>query len=479
MDARFAMMRRNMINRRAWTIDAFGNRTAQTVSGSPSQPAPQSWTGTMSSSNNNQITKSSSSTQNWTYSASGDVTFDGVNSYLYDGEERICAVSGTFGMYGYLHDGDGDRIAKGTLTSFSCNLATNGFALTSTYVVDKDSQQAAEIQGGIPIHANVSADGKLLATYDGEDTYFALTDWLGTKRAEVGTGGCLSTYASLAYGDELTPSGNCPDATEHHFTGKERDSESGNDFFLARYYSSTTGRFTSPDDASGQNSIDPQSWNLYSYVRNSPAASRDPNGHLCYDASAGLCSSHTGSGTLQDAFRADLMAQSAGAMNIGSELDNDEEFSPFQYTYEGNNYNTFEDWATYLISTPGAYDEVEHNFQLYTQSIQYQKIVNDYMAYENVDQAQAEADISPTDPILDGGHWNFQYAGSDPDFERGNFRAPGSTLHARKHDLGHPEPVVHDDTVNPIPIWHGWNLALHGLIDYLGGHTIFSEGFTF
>jgi len=32
-----------------------------------------------------------------------------------------------------------------------------------------------------------------------------------------------------------------------HFTGKERDSESGNDYFGARYYSSAMGRFMSPD----------------------------------------------------------------------------------------------------------------------------------------------------------------------------------------------------------------------------------------
>jgi RHS repeat-associated protein len=31
------------------------------------------------------------------------------------------------------------------------------------------------------------------------------------------------------------------------FTGKERDTESGNDYFEARYYSSTMGRFMSPD----------------------------------------------------------------------------------------------------------------------------------------------------------------------------------------------------------------------------------------
>lgn len=31
------------------------------------------------------------------------------------------------------------------------------------------------------------------------------------------------------------------------FTGKERDTESGNDYFEARYYSSAMGRFMSPD----------------------------------------------------------------------------------------------------------------------------------------------------------------------------------------------------------------------------------------
>jgi RHS repeat-associated protein len=31
------------------------------------------------------------------------------------------------------------------------------------------------------------------------------------------------------------------------FTGKERDTESGNDYFGARYYASSMGRFMSPD----------------------------------------------------------------------------------------------------------------------------------------------------------------------------------------------------------------------------------------
>jgi hypothetical protein len=51
------------------------------------------------------------------------------------------------------------------------------------------------------------------------------------------------------------------------------------DYFLARYYSSTQGRFTSPDEPfADQDEEDPQSWNLYSYVINNPLKYDDPLG---------------------------------------------------------------------------------------------------------------------------------------------------------------------------------------------------------
>jgi RHS repeat-associated protein len=64
------------------------------------------------------------------------------------------------------------------------------------------------------------------------------------------------------------------------FTGKERDAETGLDYFGARYFSSAQGRFTSPDaPLIGQHPSNPQSWNLYSYNLNNPLRFVDPTGH--------------------------------------------------------------------------------------------------------------------------------------------------------------------------------------------------------
>ena len=73
----------------------------------------------------------------------------------------------------------------------------------------------------------------------------------------------------------------------HRFTGKERDTESGNDYFDARYFASSMGRFMSPDWSAKVEPVpyakmdDPQSLNLYSYVRNNPLMRTDADGHCC------------------------------------------------------------------------------------------------------------------------------------------------------------------------------------------------------
>lgn len=71
------------------------------------------------------------------------------------------------------------------------------------------------------------------------------------------------------------------------FTGKERDGETGLDYFGFRYYSGAQGRWTSPDQPfADQHPEDPQSWNMYAYVRNNPLKNIDPNGKDCFSGIA-------------------------------------------------------------------------------------------------------------------------------------------------------------------------------------------------
>jgi RHS repeat-associated protein len=70
------------------------------------------------------------------------------------------------------------------------------------------------------------------------------------------------------------------DRVQSRSTGKERDAESGNDYFGARYYASSMGRFMSPDPTQlyYADPTNPQSMNLYSYALNNPLRFTDPTG---------------------------------------------------------------------------------------------------------------------------------------------------------------------------------------------------------
>ncbi|HWA93028.1 MAG TPA: RHS repeat-associated core domain-containing protein [Terracidiphilus sp.] len=140
-------------------------------------------------------------------------------------------------------------------------------------------------------HTNIAAGPVgLVATYaaatgaqaPGTVTFYA-DDWLGSRRLQTDYAGNNPVSCSnLPYGDALS-CGTTP--TEHLFTGKEHDSESGNDYFGARYYAHSMARFLSPDWSSSPEAVayanlgNPQSLNLYSYVGNNPLIHIDADGH--------------------------------------------------------------------------------------------------------------------------------------------------------------------------------------------------------
>jgi len=113
-------------------------------------------------------------------------------------------------------------------------------------------------------------------------------DALGSVRAITDqTGAVLERHDYLPFGEEWNPP---PSAAPRKFTGKERDAETGFDYFGARYLSATTGRFTTTDPAYtlGENLIDPQRWNRYAYVRNNPLRFIDPDGRDTWDLAIGF-----------------------------------------------------------------------------------------------------------------------------------------------------------------------------------------------
>jgi RHS repeat-associated protein len=75
--------------------------------------------------------------------------------------------------------------------------------------------------------------------------------------------------------------------SQSRYTGKERDTETGfangNDYFGARYYASSMGRFISPDPSglAAVNSSFPQSWNMYVHAADNPLVFTDPTGLDC------------------------------------------------------------------------------------------------------------------------------------------------------------------------------------------------------
>ncbi len=293
-----------------WTYDPFGNRTSESLSTTAcnNNPPLTSWALYTASNTNRMDQTSMNPVQGSNYDGAGNEQYDGLNSYLYDGEGRICAITNSTGsLIGYVYDAEGNRVGKGSLTSFSCNRATNGFSATAGIIVGPNGVQLTEITGsGFWDHSNVFMNGILFGTYKSSHLYFGLNDWLGTRRAEVSSSCATTTYSNLPFGTALVTTGGCPYTTEQHFTGKERDSDSGNDYFGARYYTSNMGRFLSPDWSAKIMPIpyakvdDPQSLNLYAYVRNNPLSRTDADGH--YECNGSECKQlHDALQTISDA----------------------------------------------------------------------------------------------------------------------------------------------------------------------------------
>ncbi|NOT28009.1 MAG: hypothetical protein HOP16_18145 [Acidobacteria bacterium] len=115
-----------------------------------------------------------------------------------------------------------------------------------------------------------------------ETVIYYHTDAIGSVRMTTdATGAIVGRYDYLPFGEPCGPTCNPTAPPEvRQFGGKEKDLETGFDYFGARYHQSQTGRFTTVDPVLNIEKaiVDPEQWNRYTYSRNNPLRYVDPDG---------------------------------------------------------------------------------------------------------------------------------------------------------------------------------------------------------
>jgi RHS repeat-associated protein len=212
------------------------------------------------------------------YDAAGNMTFNATpptQNYTWDQENRLTGAAG----YTYTYDGDGSRVRKS-----NGNLAANGtlyWYMTPGVVAESDL-------AGTTKSEYIFFDGGRVARRDGPTgaggVFYYFSDHLKTASVITDSAGVIKAESDYyPWGGELKYVDN--DANDYKFTGKKHDLETRLDYFGARYYANELGRFITPDWAAKAAAVpyadlaDPQSLNLYSYVRNRPTVMADADGH--------------------------------------------------------------------------------------------------------------------------------------------------------------------------------------------------------
>jgi RHS repeat-associated protein len=241
----------------AWGVsmiyDRYGNRTDQNqTTGNPPT-------------NHILITAATNRISGDCYDANGNLLAESAPpcpspTYTYDAENRMV----NYLSAAYTYDGKGLRVTKAS-------------GSTTTVYVFSGSKVIAEYDNGAlvgsPSREYIYSGSALLAKIDSSGTKYYHQDHLSNRLVTDSSGNTVTQMGHYPFGESwYNASGD-----KLLFTSYERDSESGNDYAMARYNINRLGRFSSPDPLSGSIGH-PQSLNRYAYARNNPVSFVDPTG---------------------------------------------------------------------------------------------------------------------------------------------------------------------------------------------------------
>jgi len=213
---------------------------------------------------NNQL-----SSTGFSYDLAGNMTGDNTYTYGYNAESEIKSAAGV----NYTYDGDGNRLEKSNGKLYWYGAGTE--------ILDE-----SDLSGNFT-NEYVFFGGRRIAIRNvssGTIDYYE-EDMLGSSRTMVQAGGTSPCFDAdfLPFGYEKDVTTTC--TQNYKFEGKERDTETSNDDFGARYYTFRLGRWLSADWSSVPapvpyaNLANPQTLNLYAMVSDNPESFADLDGH--------------------------------------------------------------------------------------------------------------------------------------------------------------------------------------------------------
>ncbi len=254
--ARIASANCGSIWSQTFSYDSFGNinKSGNSSFGATYSPA------------TNRMTTIGTSTPS--YDANGNVLNDFLHTYTWNADGRPLTIDGIGATYDAL----------GRMVELNRSGTYTEIAYTPS------GAKLAVMSGQSLLRAFVPLPAGATAAYTGSGLdHYRHADWLGSAR--LATTPSRTVYGDVAYapyGETYAASGN----NDFSWTGINADVESANPEtlydFPAREYG-IQGRWPSPDPAgiAAVDSSDPQSWNRYAYVLNTPLNAVDPTGMDC------------------------------------------------------------------------------------------------------------------------------------------------------------------------------------------------------
>jgi RHS repeat-associated protein len=244
----------------AYAYDANGNRTSG---------------GTVTGVNNQLL---NDGTYSYTYDGESnrtkrtEIATGKVTEYVWDYRNRLAGV--LFKDAGgvvtktidYIYDGNNQRIGK----------RIDG-AVVERYVIDRNQIALVFDGAGTQTHRYLygTAVDQVLADETATSMVWALADNQGTVKDLVDNSGSVVNHVTYDSFGKVVAQSNASVEFRYGYTGREQDGETGLDYYRARYYDASNGRFISEDPigfAAGDS-------NLTRYVFNSPLNGTDPSGY--------------------------------------------------------------------------------------------------------------------------------------------------------------------------------------------------------